>query len=73
MQRKQGFTPLPKPWPICPAVGLRKTTPPVRRGFTVADQVNRWSGAVAIGFIDGAVLVAPYCNRVQYKGVGFKP
>ena len=47
MQRKQGLISVAEALADLPGPvqALRKTTPPVRRGFTVADQVNQLVGA----------------------------
>ena len=59
-----------------PGKALRETPPPVRRGFTVADQVNQLVGASEadpdLGFMGRTMALCSLprsnpCNRKEYK------
>ena len=80
MQRKQGLISVAEALADLPGPvqALRKTTPPVRRGFTVADQVNQLVGAseadADLGFMGRMMALCSLPrtnpgNRFQYKRV----
>ena len=81
MERKQdGLVPIGEALADLPGPvqALRKTTPPVRRGFTVADQVNQLVGAseadADLGFMGRMMALCSLPrtnpgNRFQYKRV----
>ena len=80
MQRKKGLISVAEALADLPGPvqALRKTTPPVRRGFTVADQVNQLVGAseadADLGFMGRMMALCSLPrtnpgNRFQYKRV----
>ena len=80
MQRKQGLISVAEALADLPGPvqALRKTTPPVRRGFTVADQVTQLVGAseadADLGFMGRMMALCSLPrtnpgNRFQYKRV----